>query len=138
MLKSPDHCRSVTTSVPSVQLIHQESRHHWIGSAILDGELYVFDSLQSKKTGLADETVSVLRNIYGELNEYITTDVTQQTGVTDCGLITAVCHGQRPEDYRLCQKVMRPHLIQCLESGEMLPFPVTKKRQRKPLVRWTF
>ena len=82
----------------------------------------------------------VLQNLYGEVVEYITTDVTQQTGVVDCGLFaaafaTAVCFGLEPADYRLSQQQMRKHLTACFETGELTPFPATKKRQRKPLVR---
>ena len=129
IIQSPEHCKN--TDVPSVQLIHQESRHHWIGSAVIDGELHIFDSIQSKTSGLISETVNVLKNIYGNIVEYITTDVTQQSGVTDCGVfaiayITAVCHRLHPEDYRIYQKTMRQHLVSCFESGEMLPFPGTK------------
>ena len=107
--QSPEHCKNIATDVPSVQLIHQESRHHWIGSAVIDGELHIFGSIQSKTSDLISETVSVLKNIYGNIVEYITTDVTQQSGVTDCGVfakayITAVCHQLHPEDCRICQK----------------------------------
>ena len=41
--------------------------------------------------------------MYGtDLKEYITTDVTQQTGTVDCGLfaianLTVICHGERTE-----------------------------------------
>ena len=141
-VKSPHHCQKISTDVASVQFIHQETRHHWIASAVMDSELFIFDSLLSTN-GLIKETVSVLENIYGSFGQYITTDVTQQLGVKDCGLfaiafITALCHGQQPEDFRINQKEMRNHFIACIEARDIKPFPATKKkRQRKPLKRWS-
>ena len=58
--------RNIATDVPSVQLIHQESRHHWIDSAVIDGEQHIFVSIQSK-SGLISEIVNVLKNIYGNI-----------------------------------------------------------------------
>ena len=136
-VKSPHHCQKISTDVASVQFIHQETRHHWIASAVMDSELFIFDSFLSTN-GLIKETVSVLENIYGSFGQYITTDVTQQLGVKDCGLfaiafITALCHGQQPENFRIHQKEMRNHFIACIEARDIKPFPATKKETEKTI-----
>ena len=134
-----EHCEHIGRLSDSVQIIHQKCRNHWIASAVKDGEVYIYDSLQSP-TPLPSQTKTVLQNLYGDMTEYITTDVTQQSGSVDCGVfaaafVTAVCFGLEPEDYRFNQQQMRKHLLSCLEAGELTPFPATKKRQRKPLVQ---
>ena len=120
-----------------MQFIHQKGRHHWISCQITDQEVYIYDSLQPKLSSdqLCTETKELLHNMYGtDLKEYITTDVTQQTGTVDCGLfaianLTAICHGERPENFRFHQKQMRQHLLSCPENQELLPFPGSKKRK---------
>ena len=121
-----------------MQIIHQKSRSHRIVSAVKDGEVYIYDSMQSTSP-LPSQTKPLLQNLYGDVVKYITTDITQQTGVVDCGLFeasfaTAVCFGLEPAAFRLSQQQMRKHLITCFETGELTPFPTTKKKQCKPLV----
>ena len=98
---------------------------------MIDRKLHLYDSLQSTTT-LDIDTKTNLKNIYGDLDDYMDEDVTQQTGVVDCGLfaiafITALCHGQRPEDYIFHQDQMRHHFLSCLDNKELIPFPATQK-----------
>ena len=139
LINTPEHCDFVGLHCNSVQIIHQESRHHWIACAVKDREIFVYDSLQSKRQ-LPNDTKQVLQNLYGDVKNFITTDVTQQTGVVDCGLfaiafVTAISHGLEPEDFHFNQQLLQKHLLTCIENEQMTHFPSTKKRQRKPLVR---
>ena len=141
VLHNTEHCEHVGLDCDSVQVIHQSSRNHWIACAVKQQEVYIYDSMQPSNGQLPIDTKSILKNLYGDLQEFITSDVTQQTGTLDCGLfavafVTAVCHGVDPADFRLSQGEMRGHLLSCLESGHVSVFPATKKRQRKPIIRW--
>jgi hypothetical protein len=81
----------------------------------------------------------VIQNVFdGDVQEYITTEVTQQKGSVDCGLfavsyLTALCHGLKPEEYRFQQPQMYRHFMECLESGQLTLFPSTKKNGRGSL-----
>ena len=109
--------------------------------AVKQQEVCIYDSMQPSNGQLPIDTKAILKNLYGDLQEFITSDVTQQTGTLDCGLfavafVTAVCHVVDPSDFRLSQGEMQGHLLSCLESGHVSVFPATKKRQRKPIIRW--
>jgi hypothetical protein len=62
--------------------MRQNTRQHWIASAVHDEQLYIFESLQPSSS--------------------------EQNGATDCGpfaiaYLTFLCHGLKPEDYRIQQ-----------------------------------
>ena len=52
-----------------------------------------------------------------------------QTNSSDCGVFSiacavALCHGLDPATLRWDIARMRPHLVQCFENKEMVPFPL--------------
>ena len=57
--------------------------------------------------------------------------------MSDCGLFAiafamAICGGQRPEELMFDAKIMRQHLLQCLENRVITQFPAKKRKcQRK-------
>ena len=56
--------------------------------------------------------------------------IQKQRQHSDCGLYaiavaTALCHGLHPSSLQWDQPAMRGHLIDCLKSGKIVPFPVT-------------
>ena len=113
VIKTPEHCDFVGLHCNSVQINHQESRHHLIACAVKDSEIFIYDSLQPERQ-LPSDTKQVLQNLYGNVKNFITTDVTQQTGGVDCGLfaiafITAISHGIEPEDFCFNQQLLRKH-----------------------------
>ena len=60
-------------------------------------------------------------------------NVHKQSGSDDCGLmtiafVTCLLFEQDPVKVRFDQKRLRQHLLQCLNSGEMRPFPVLSYR----------
>ena len=135
-ITNQNKCITIGKEINSVQIVHQKERQHWVALEVLDQELYMYDSIQPKQPSIQIpmSTKQILNNLYkSRLTEYITTDITQQSGSVDCGLfaianITAICHGQRPEKIRYNQSLMRQHVVKCLESGELVPFPGTKKK----------
>ena len=57
--------------------------------------------------------------------------VQQQQGGTDCGLFAiayafSLASGEDPTRIKFKQDNMRQHLIDCLQAGTMLPFPVER------------
>ena len=58
--------------------------------------------------------------------------VQQQVGPSDCGCFavafaTEICQGRNPCNASFDQGQMRVHLYNCLQRGEMLPFPQVSK-----------
>lgn len=142
---SKEHCIHMGIEEDSFQLLHQSSRHHWMATAVIDGQLYMYDSIPLPiGLKLPQEIRTSLSNLYGDhLTSYLAPDNTQQKGSVDCGLfaiafLTALCHGQRPEKLRIQQAELRPHLLKCLKSQELTPFPATQKRKFKPPIRREF
>ena len=104
--------------------------------------IYLYDSLQkTSKSKLTTTVMTSINNMYGTQNDYIASDITQQTGHVDCGLfsiayLTSLCHGQNPDGFRMQQSEMRHHLLECFESEQLSPFPATKKRSRNAPSRY--
>ena len=59
VIQSPEHCQSMGQDQDSVQIVHSNVRHHWIASAMREGQLYLYDSLQSTKKLDRDSTTSL-------------------------------------------------------------------------------
>ena len=58
----------------------------------------MYDNMQSHESILPVDTKKVIQNLYGDVKNYVITDVAQQTGSIDCGLyaiayLTFLCHG---------------------------------------------
>ena len=67
-------------------------------------EVYIDDSMQPTTGQLPMDKKTILENLYGDLQEFITSDVTQQTFILDCGhfavaFMTAAFHGIDPADF---------------------------------------
>ena len=120
----------ITDWANSVQIIRQKSHNHWIASAVKNGEVCIYGSVQSS-TSLPPQKKKQCF-IISMVTGYITTDVTQKSGSVDCGVfaafVTAVCFGLQPEDNRFSQHQMPKHLLSYLEAGELTPSPATKKK----------
>lgn len=61
-------------------------------------------------------------------------NIAKQKGVLDCGLyaiaiLTSLLFDQDPTTIVYDQDSMRSHLIDCLKSGTLVPFPVIKHRR---------
>ena len=61
-------------------------------------------------------------------------NLNKQAEFDDCGVFvaaysTALAHGQNPCSYAYDQSAMREHLIKCLETSKMKPFPIIKDRR---------
>ena len=115
-----------------LQIIHCNSRHHWIVASTVGctlNQVKVYDSLF---TYCDKETESILFSLF-QWNKssklVITVSRSQkQKGTVDCGLFaianaTAIAHGKNPSKLRYKQEVMRAHLIDCFNNKNMSLFP---------------
>ena len=94
------------------------------------------DSLISRK--LSESLCTQLRQRYSNtsnpLSVYIL-PVDQQTNAVDCGIYAIAnavefLHEDGNPEAIFKPEEMRSHLIQCLEAGEMTPFPKSQKRRK--------
>ena len=124
----------------AVQILHTGD-DHWITSVAVDkSRVYVYDSLLSEKRPLSNSTQIQLSKLYGnslcEVKIRLPRVQQQQNGV-DCGVFaiafaTEFCFAKKELSKSLIfdTKLMRPHLIQCIEFGKFTPFP--KRRSSVP------
>jgi len=124
-----------------VQIHHTGSSQHWVTSVRLRGEdcVKVYDSLlhfdPRGSPAMSDDLVKQICHIYFCVDPQLTVlfpEMTRQVNGVDCGLFalateTDVCFGRDPSSrhYVSSSSVMRQHLLQCLQSNYMRPFPAT-------------
>ena len=118
------------TYSPSETLhIHHNGQNHYVLSSSIGNKIQIYDSLNSAPS---KELLLQLQALYSpddatpEISQVIMP--AEQTGGKDCGLFsiayaTDLALGQNPANFVYDQSVMRDHLLCCLESREMLPFP---------------
>ena len=119
-------------SAPQVQVIHCHGDHWIVGSTVHSGSLgnvQMYDSLYDDIDG---ETVDVVSCLFGlaAISEMIT--IPKQDGVKDCGVyflanLTALCYKMDPAVTHFNQDLMRLYLIQCMEGGACMPFPLVEE-----------
>jgi hypothetical protein len=122
--------------VSVVQMIFVAERHHWILTALLRGEIVLFDSFFSK---LLPPTVEEqLLQLYSSWVKNNSLSVTilpmqqQRVGSVDCGVFTiaAAFHIAIGDDITTLTfdfMRMREHLLHCFEEQCVSPFPMKKK-----------
>ena len=93
------------------------------------GMVKIYDSLFDT---IDSETVNVVSNLFGPdaIPDMIT--VPKQAGVKDCGVyalanLTALCFKIDPAIIYFNRNIMRLHLVQCMESGACIPFPLVEE-----------
>ena len=149
------------TQYPSVQIHHDPQRQHWITSSTVRQRVEVADSLSNgtlssrqSQQWIAQSTDSLSngtlsRSIQDQLNQKYSClavdgilPVRQQDNSVDCGVYAianaiefVVDNGNPIANYDIA--VMRSHLIQCIESWELHPFPKCppKIRGRQPKIK---
>jgi len=127
---------------PFVQCLH-ENRNHWITVSTVGcstGVVQVYDSSQHLK--LSTSLKCIIADMLQSSNDSIVVQyikMQEQFGASDCGLFaiataTTICYGQDVCMLEFDQSVMRKHLLQCFQSGAMLPFPSHSIAARKPKI----
>ena len=126
---------------PSVQ-IHHTGCDHWITSCQdPNGTIYVLDSMNGKT--LTTSVQIQMSMIYGKGKTVVPVkipNVQQQKNSIDCGVFAIVfmvefCFNNfiGRDNVNFDTNTMRDHLIKCIESQQVSPFPKTKPTRTKVL-----
>ena len=133
-LEDPAMLRNMIINVPvsseAIQMHHIGD--HWVVSTSVGGEVVVYDSMSARLSPHLREQLGALYKFYakgedGLINVEVRC-VQQQYGGADCGLFaiaqaTSIANGIDPRKVKYDQTKMRGHLVTCLESNDLTPFP---------------
>ena len=115
-----------------VQIIHS-CGDDWIVAATVGNEkesqVDVFDSLYDI---IDNGTCKLISNVFESSATPRSIKIPKQSGVDDCGLYaianaTSICLDQDPTLLNFDQSLMRLHLVQCIDSKMIAPFPCLSK-----------
>ena len=116
-----------------MQVLHSGG-NHWVTISTVGcppSTIKVFDSLYSTiPTHTKEQICALLMSMQATINvQYV--GVQKQRSGCNCGLYalafaTAICAGEMPQLLQFDEKVMRSHLLRCLEEEDIIPFPSTK------------
>ncbi len=129
-----------------VQILNLRTRNHWIcisgklgNRDIIEIDVYDSKNLNIVNDELNSQVSSLLRNHKFRQIEYIFHLVTQQLDGSACGVHSianaiSFCYGLKPGDLFYLRSRMRQHLIESIESGNLLDTfeYVTIIRQEQP------
>jgi len=130
---------------PMLQILHEKLRKHWVLVALrTEAEQPVVEVYDSVYTTVSDETMlNICRIVDGGSDSMLTVrlmNVQRQRGNTDCGVFVCaymerIVRGEEVVGVVYDTNVFRPHLVRCLSSGILEPFPCfTARICRKPVL----
>ena len=125
----------------TIQIIHVRNNHWAVITTVgLDDEDHHLKYYHSAYSDLSNDTEDIILQLYYTTRfnlhkmevEIMLTP--KQDGSTDCGLYaiavsTAIANGIDPSQQVFDQDELRPHLLDCLQSRNLIPFPVKKKHR---------
>ena len=130
-----------------MQIFFVTERHHWIVTALIKGELFLFDSCFQYGKDLEPSAELQIAQMYKPLIAHnglllsVASIQQQSSGSNNCGLfaIAAAYHalqGDNLDTITLNEDKMRPHLVRCFENEKLRRFPKSKdvssrKRQER-------
>ncbi len=73
-------------------------------------------------------TKDIINNLFSASISAELVAINRQVGAMDCGVFsiaisTALAFEQDPAVIKFDQSAMRPHLVECFETGQLSPFP---------------
>ena len=123
-------CRFCPARDPSVQILYDRCRAHWVCTALLNNVVYYCDSLGLSISAEVALQVSQLYSQYFNCQNFPihVLNVQRQINGSDCGPFAVAfafhfANGQLPESVRFDVEKMRIHLIYCIQNSISLPFP---------------
>ena len=131
-----------------IQIILIDDNHwavistHGISITPPDSIEYSINYYDSIYSNLRESAEDVIAYLISQLNihelKVNCAPTPEQSGGSDCGLYsiaiaTAIAHDLDPANLIFEQSEMRPHLVQCLSSKELTPFPVMKSRRLRTI-----
>lgn len=122
-------------SEPFVQILHN-GQDHWLTISTIglqSSYINVFDSMYSTMSSSTIDQICALLFAEGKVINVQFIDVDKQVNAHDCGLyaiayVTSLCHGDDVSQMKYNIQEMRPHLLHCLETGILTPFPSTHRK----------
>ena len=111
----------------TIQITHTRA-HHWVMLSSIGGEIKIYDSLQMTPTTQLKSQIIQLFSPDEGMPAYRIMDCQKQVGSHDCGVFAIafaveVLSKGDISDTVFDQSKMRTHLISCLETGKLVPFP---------------
>ena len=111
-----------------IQLLH-DGRNHWILSFCSNGRVQVCDSLNTALTRSSRKAIRSLYKHYFSGDEVMSfLPVQRQPDGYNCGLFAIafaveILDGKSPSEAKFSVDEIREHLISCLETQKLSPFP---------------
>ena len=110
-----------------LQILHSGG-NHWIVASTISAPNDVVNVYDSIYYTISEETKVLISNAFEAPSNQVVV-IQRQTGGQDCGLYaiavsTALAFGLNPGTLKFNQAAMRSHLVLCLESSTLSPFPV--------------
>ena len=100
-----------------------------------EAEINIYDSLPPATTPHLRNQIAALLATPKTAIKMSYMDTQMQSGTQDCGIFAiafavSLANGEQPGAQNITQPQTRKHLMQCLETGNIHTFPVTRKRRR--------
>ena len=121
--------RETNGATNQLQIIHSRGDHWIVTSTLLpaSGAVNVYDSIYST---LNKETRTIIRNLFGP-KSVRSIPIPKQMGGQDCGvysiaIATALAFNQDPATVKFRQSALRSHLVECITTQKLSPFPLFK------------
>ena len=124
-----------STKSPFVQILHAEN--HWLTVEGVHASLVkVYDTMKYATTSDVKCQIAAIMQSSSKSITLQLEPTQEQFGDSDCGLFsiayaTELCYGNDVSSLRYYQDRLRSHLIECLKSKRMIPFPSKSCRRRK-------
>ena len=120
-----------------VQIVHVGN--HWLTVGVSPSLARVYDSMNFTTSVATQSQIAAIMRCPTDSITLEVHNVQLQKGVTDCGLYaiayaTDLCHGNKPSHLHYHQDKLRLHLVECLETKKMTPFPSQSCRSSIPLI----
>ncbi|XP_065908034.1 uncharacterized protein [Dysidea avara] len=114
---------------------------HWVAiKAVSDNEVYVYDSIFTEPTYHVLKQIAAICNTRSAQIKVHLEKVQMQVSPDDCGVyaiafLTDLCFGRNPASHLYDHKKIRSHLINCFEADKITPFPCTKTKEKRAMLK---
>ena len=125
------------TEYPFIQILH--AGDHWLTIEGISSSLArTYDSMDYSSSGKAQLQIAAIMHCEAEAIMLQVQSTQKQRGTKDCALFSIayavdLCYNNNPTNLWYYQHKMRHHLVECLQTEKMRPFPSLVYSPRKPL-----
>ena len=127
------------TKAPFVQILHTGGSHWLTVEGVTPSVARIYDSMYYTTSTTTQLQIAAIMCCEAGSITLKVENMHLQNGGSDCGVFaiayaTDLCYGNCPSTLQYCQDRLRAHLIRCLKSKHMIPFPSRCRRPGKPHV----